>query len=133
MASAEDLKKALSIDKFNVDPNESNASKSYEFWMKKFQIYTTNLKADDAKKLQILINKLDINTYEYVEGVATYNDAITKLDQIFKKKPNIIFARWILTTTRQNSGESIDAYGLGVVQKVRNAPKSHFQTDLPTS
>ena len=51
--------------------------------MKKFQIYTPNLKANDAEKFQILFNKLDINIYEYVDGISIYNGAITNLDQIF--------------------------------------------------
>ena len=93
MANAGDLKKALAVDKFVVDPKDTSASKQYEFWFKKFQIYTTSLKANDAEKLQILINKLSEDAYEYIETITTYNAAIAKLDLIYKKKPNILYAR----------------------------------------
>ena len=44
MASAEDLRKALSVEHFNVDPNDMNAEKEYEFWKTKFEIYEQVLK-----------------------------------------------------------------------------------------
>ena len=54
MASTEDLKKALSVEHFNVDPNDKNAEKEYEFWKTKFRIYVASLKANDEQKLHIL-------------------------------------------------------------------------------
>ena len=112
MAEADDLKKALSVDRFNVYPNDANAAKQYDFWLKRFNIYVTSIKANDAEKLQILINKLNADTYEYIDSLTTYDDAVAKLDAIFKKKPNILYARYQLNTTNQNSGETIDAYAL---------------------
>ena len=56
MAAEGDLKKALAIENFNVDPREPNAEKEYEFWKTKFGIYVKNLKANDQQKLQILTN-----------------------------------------------------------------------------
>ena len=59
MASADDLKKALTVEHFNVDPNELDAVEEYEFWKTKFEIYVTNLKANNEQKLHILTNKLN--------------------------------------------------------------------------
>ena len=112
MVEADDLKKALSVDRFNVNPNDSNAAKGYDFWFKRFAIYVTSIKANDAEKLQILINKLNADTYEYIDSLTTYDDAVAKLDATFKKKPNILYARYQLNTKNQNSGATIDAYAL---------------------
>ena len=59
MASTEDLKKAITVQHFNVDPSELNAEKEYEFWKTKFEIYVASLKANDEQKLHILTNKLN--------------------------------------------------------------------------
>ena len=54
MATEDDLKKALTVEHFNVDPNELDAEEEYEFWKTKFEIYVTNLKANNEQKLRIL-------------------------------------------------------------------------------
>ena len=93
MASTEDLKKALTIEHFNVDPSELNAEKEYEFWKTRFEIYVTNLKANNEQKLHILTNTLNAKVYDYIDGLKDYVEAIQKLDSVFKRKPNILFAR----------------------------------------
>ena len=69
MAAEWDLKKALAVENFNVDPWNPNAEIEYEFWRTKFGIYITDLKANDQQKLQILTNKLNAETYEYIDGL----------------------------------------------------------------
>ena len=59
-----------------------------------------------------MINKISADTYGYIEDAANYADAVKRLDEIFKKKPNVLYARYKLNTTNQNPGESIDAYSL---------------------
>ena len=112
MAIEGDIKKALTIENFNVDTREPNAEKEYEFWKTKFGIYVANSNANDQQKLQILTNKLNAETYEYIDGLSDNNEAIQKLDSVFKKKPNILFARYKLNTSNQNPGETIEAYVL---------------------
>ena len=104
MASTEDLKKALTVEHFNVDPSELNAEKEYVFWIRKLTIYLTRLKADDGQKLEILINKISADTYGYIEDAANYADAVKKFDEIFKKKPNVLYAKYKLNTTDQSPG-----------------------------
>ena len=83
MASTEDLKKALTIEHFNVDPSELNAEKEYDFSIKELTPYLTRLKADDGQKLEILINKISADTYGYIEDASYYTDAVRRLDEIF--------------------------------------------------
>ena len=106
MASAEDLRKALSVEHFNVDPNDQNAEKEYESWKTKFEIYVASLKANDEQKLHILTNKLNATVYGYIDGLKDYGEAIQKLDSVFKKKPNILFAHYKLSTSNQIPNES---------------------------
>ena len=98
MASAEDLRKALSVEYFKVDPKDLNAEKEYEFWKTTFEIYVASLKANDEQKLHILTNKLNATVYGYIDGLKDYGEAIQKLDSVFKKKPNTLFARYKLST-----------------------------------
>ena len=104
MASTQDLRKALTIDHFNVDPSELNSEKEYDFWIKKLTLYLARLKADDGQKLEILINKISADTYGYKENAANYADAVKRLDKIFKKKPNVLYARYKLHTIDRNPG-----------------------------
>ena len=82
MATEGDIKKALAIENFNVDPREPNAEKEYEFWKTKFGIYVASLNANDQQKLQILTNKLNAETYEYIDGITDDSEAIQKLDSV---------------------------------------------------
>ena len=90
MASQEDLRKALSVEHFKIDPGDLNAEKEYEFWKTKFELYVASLKANDEQKLHILTNKLNATIYGYIDGLKDYGEAIQKLDSVFKKKPNIL-------------------------------------------
>ena len=75
MVAEGDIKKALAIENFNVDTREPNAEKEYEFWKTKFGIYVTNLNANDQQRLQILTNKLNAETYEYIDGLTDDNES----------------------------------------------------------
>ena len=112
MAEEEKLIKALSVKEFAVDPSDPDATKQYNFWIKRLTLYLTRVKADEWQKLKILINKISADTYGYIEDAANYADAVKKLDEIFKKHPNVLYARYKLNTTNQNPGESKDAYAL---------------------
>ena len=105
MVAEGDIKKALAIENFNVDTREPNAEKEYEFWKTKFGIYVASLNANDQQKLQILTNKLNAETYEYIDGITDHGEAIQKLDSVFKKKPGTLFERYKLNTSNQNPGE----------------------------
>ena len=76
--------------------------KNYEFWKTNFKIYVASLKANDEQKLHILTNKLNATVYGYIDGLKDYGEAIQKLDSVFKKKPNILFARYKLSDLTKN-------------------------------
>ena len=117
MASQEDLRKALSVEHFKIDPNDLNAEKEYKFWKTKFGLYVASLKANDEQKLHILTNKLNATIYGYIDGLQNYGEAIQKLDSVFKRKPNILLARFKVMTLNQNPGEPIEAYVLRLLTR----------------
>ena len=88
MAEDEKLIKELSVKEFAVDPSDPDATKQYDFWMKKLRLYLIRLKANEGQKLEILINKISAHTYGYIEDAANYADEVKRLDGIFKKKLN---------------------------------------------
>ena len=94
MAEEEKLIKAVSVKEFAIDPSDPDATKQYDFWIKNLTLYLTRLKADDGQKLEILINKISADTYGYIEDAANYAEAVKRLEEIFKKKPNVLYARY---------------------------------------
>ena len=68
------------------------------------------LEAKKEEKFNILINRLGLNTYEYVDSASSYTEAIEKLEKVYGKKINRIYARWKLTQQKQREGESMDNF-----------------------
>ena len=79
---------------------------------RKFIIYTKTLGANEAEKFDILINRLDFTPYEYVDKTTSYKEAMDKLEKIYDKKINTIYARWKLANEKQLEDESMDAFVL---------------------
>ena len=72
--------------------------------------YLQTLEANDKEKFNILINSLGLNTYEYVDSENTHTEAIEKLEKVYSKKVNRIYARWKLSQEKQREGESMDNF-----------------------
>ena len=51
-----------------------------------------------------------MNSYEYIDATTTYKEAVDKLESVYSKKINKIYARWKLTNEKQREGESMDAF-----------------------
>ena len=68
------------------------------------------LEASEDEKFNILINRLGLNSYEYVDATTTYKEAVEKLENVYSKKVNKIYARWKLANEKQREGESMDAF-----------------------
>ena len=76
----------LNVEKLSLLPNSPDAAKVFALWKRKFTIYTKTLGASDDEKYDILINRLDITPYEYVDKTTTYEEAMDKLESIYDKK-----------------------------------------------
>ncbi|XP_064080564.1 uncharacterized protein LOC135197423 [Macrobrachium nipponense] len=69
-------------------------------------------KSEDAApdKLRALVNCVSPSVYELIEDCSTFESAIAKLESAYVKLPNEVFARHVLATRRQQSGESLDEF-----------------------
>ena len=61
-------------------------------------------------KLIILTNELGLNSYEYIDSLTTYSEALEKLEKVYSKTINNIYARWKLAQEKQREGKSMDAF-----------------------
>ena len=101
---------ALVVEHLDLNPQDIDASKRFGLWKRKLEIYLQTLEADDDEKFNILINRLGLSGYEYIDATSTYKEAIQKLEKVYSKKINKIYARWKLANEKQREGESMDAF-----------------------
>ena len=101
---------SLVVEHLDLNPQEADATKRFNLWKRKLEIYLRALEATEDEKFNILINRLGLNSYEYVDATTTYTEAVQKLENVYSKKINKIYARWKLTNEKQREGESMDAF-----------------------
>ena len=95
---------ALVVEILNLNPQDEDATKVFKLWKRKLDIYLQTLEANNEEKFNILINRLGLNTYEYVDSASNYEEAIEKLEKIYSKKINRIYARLKLSQRKQRDG-----------------------------
>jgi hypothetical protein len=93
--------------RLDLDPNSPSAAKEWKHWHKTFTNFLSECGERAPDKYRTLINYVSHNVYEYIEDCADYESALEVLNQLFIKKPNEIFARHLLATRRQKSGETL--------------------------
>ena len=101
---------ALVVEDLNLNPQDEDATKIFNLWKRKLDIYLQTLEANNEEKFNILTNRLGLNAYEYVDSANTYTEAIEKLEKVYSKKVNRIYARWKLSQEKQREGESMDNF-----------------------
>ena len=95
-----------------VSPNDSNAPATFKYWLATFRTFLQEVekKVEDVDKKTLLINFLSPAVYLYVEDCDTYEAALEVLKTTHIKKKNDIFARHILATRKQQSGETLEQF-----------------------
>ena len=61
-------------------------------------------------KLVFLIAYIEPDVYDYISEETSYEHAIDVLDNLYMKPVNIIYARHMLATRKQDSTENLDTY-----------------------
>ena len=84
---------------------------------------------------QILFAYVSADIYEYVEDCESFDAAIAKLKTIFIKPPNVIFARHLLATRKQQPGETLEDFyqSLHILSKdcgLRNVTAEEYRNEL---
>lgn len=121
------MEKYLRPERFDADPSDTTATKTWEHWRKTFEFFLSiqeptapSSSAQDAKpatakqwakmKYHLLVNLISPRVFAYISETESYDDAIAILEKIYVKPKNIIFARHILATRKQHPDENIDTY-----------------------
>ena len=105
--------------RLDLDPNSPSAAKEWKHWHKTFTNFLSECGERAPDKYRTLINYVSHNVYEYIEDCADYESALEVLNQLFIKKPNEIFARHLLATRWQKSGETLVEF----IQELRRLSK----------
>ena len=84
---------SLVVEHLDLNPQEVDATKRFNLWKRKLEIYLQALEASEDEKFNILINRLGLNSYETVDAITTYKEAVEKLENVYSKKINKIYAR----------------------------------------
>ena len=94
-----------------LDPSAPNAAKEWRHWRRTFDNFIIECDIDPVpNKHRIITNLISGNVFEHVEDCTDFQSVIDTLDNLFVKSPNVIFARYLLSTQRQQSGETLDQF-----------------------
>ena len=105
------MDKCLKPPIFDATTNAADSSRKWKRWKRSFLAFTSTIKdANDADKLDPLFNLLDTSVYAYISECTTYKEAISELDDAHIKRVNEVYARYRLSTCRQNTGESSEEF-----------------------
>ena len=100
----------LKSSRLDLDPNSPTAAKQWKHWHRTFTNFIEEYGDRAPDKFRTLINYVSHNIFEYVEDCPDYDVAIETLTQLHVKTPNVIFARHLLASKRQQSGETLGEF-----------------------
>ncbi|XP_068224969.1 uncharacterized protein [Palaemon carinicauda] len=106
------MERLLRPSRFDVDPDSAQAAKEWTHWLRTFTnfVEAVQLTTPTLDKLVLLTNFVAPSVYDYISECETYENAEEVLTSLYVKPNNEIFARHLLATRRQNSGESLDQF-----------------------
>ena len=119
--------KAFKPSRLDLNPDSSSATGQYRHWLKTFENFLCTLKlpdsyssrinetfteamATDLMRLDALTNFISHEIWADVKDCSTYVEAIETLNGIFIKQPSVVYARYKLTTTTQEVGQSLEMF-----------------------
>lgn len=104
------MDKVLRPERLETDPNSSTAAKEWLHWKRTFENFLIVLPQEGLDKFGVLTNFVSPMVFQYIEDCGDYTTAIATLEALFVKPKNEIYARYILATRCQHSGETLDEY-----------------------
>lgn len=98
-------------ERLSLDANSADAELKWTHWQKTFNNFLSRLDdVSEEDKLAILVNYVSADVYSHVSGAADFTAAIELLQNLYVKPKNEIFARHLLATRKQDTGEKIDQF-----------------------
>ena len=114
------MDRLLRPERFDVEPCEAGATKKYLHWLRTFQNFVNSLSPDQQENnLNLLINFVSPSVFEIISEASSYDEAIGLLNNLYNKPKNEIFARHLLATCKQESGQTLDQF----IQKLKSLAK----------
>ena len=106
------MEEYLRPERFNANPNTPTASKEWKYWLRTLQnsLNSNSNNTGSIGKLNSRTNLVSQALHEHIADFTTYDEAISKLNEVYIHSGNEIFARHKLATRRQNPGVSIDEF-----------------------
>ena len=105
------MNRLMKPKRLDLDPSAPNAAKEWRHWRRTFDNFIIECGIDPVpNKHRIITNLISANVYEHVKDCTDFQSVIDTLDNLFVKSPNVIFARHLLSTRRQQSGETLDQF-----------------------
>ena len=117
---------------FETDPSDPNSEKLFKHWKVTFENFLesclptvtagtpgdepslaaerTARAANEKKKCNALMNNVATNIYELISECTSYDLAMETLDATYIRPSNVVYNRHQLIISKQNAGQSIDAY-----------------------
>lgn len=105
------------MDKFlrpgilDIDPDSTSAADDWDMWKTNFGAFLDAIDPSlSPDKLKLLRAHVSSRTFKRIKGAATYEEAMKFLESLFVKPTSSVYARYLLATHRQQSGETIDQF-----------------------
>ena len=116
------MDKHLRPERLDIEVKSATAEKDYKHWLRTFTNYknavtSTNATADP---LALLVNYVSSTVYNHIADEITYDNAIKKLEQLYVRKKNTVFARYMLLSRKQESAETIDDFTTNLRQLTKD-------------
>ena len=104
------MNRLMKPDRLDLDPSVS-AAKEWRHWRRKFDNFIIECGIDPVpNKHRIITNPISANVYEHVEDCTDFQSVIDTLDNLLVKSHNVMFDLHLLSTRRQQSGETLDQF-----------------------
>ena len=105
------MEKYLRPERFSETPNTSGSDKLWTHWKRTFQSFMTSINlTENNQKLEMLVNFVSPPVYEFIADSTDYDNALQALEALYITPKNEVFARHVLATRKQESGESLDEF-----------------------
>jgi hypothetical protein len=105
------MEQLLRPERFEIEPSSPHADAKWVHFKKTLSNFLEVVKSTETtSKLPLLFNYVSSNVYQYISECATYDDAISTLDNLYQKKRSEIYARHCLASRSQQHGENINEF-----------------------
>ena len=100
----------LRPQRLETDPSSPDSADLWIHWKKTFSNFLNAVQTLNVDKLAMLTNFVAPSIYKHIAECSSYEDAMCILEGLFIQPKNIVFARHILSITKQEPGQSLDVF-----------------------